>query len=334
MSGEKWQIEWIELAKIISMLLVVFHHSMPNYTGIAYCLNALASTVHFPALATFFFCSGYLSTGWEKKGYAGYIRNRAGRLLIPWLVISLLMLVPKAMLASDELRRSLLSLGELGWMLLDPHGRGIMPHLWFLPALFLISLAVPLVDQVTENRKISCILLFLLLLAASIPTDMTTILCLNEIRMYLLWFVLGFLVHRTSGEVKLRKDRRLIAADAVCVIITLLMIFLGTSFSYSRIVITISGFFGILCTSVFLEEAMKALVRFFSGKTMCVYLWSMCAQNFVEVIFHKVGLNGNLAFLLMFLTGILVPLLMYEVVTCIEKSSGRELKSARSALGI
>ena len=48
------RIAWIELAQIISMVLIVYHHSMPNFTSVHPLLSALGSTVQYPSLAVFF----------------------------------------------------------------------------------------------------------------------------------------------------------------------------------------------------------------------------------------------------------------------------------------
>lgn len=336
MSNSKQRIEWIELAQILSMILIVFHHSMPNFTAVHPILAGLGGTLHYPALALFFFASGWLATGWAERGYPGYIGRRAVRLLVPWIVISLLMLLPKALLASPQARADLLSVGRLGWALLDPHGQGIMPHLWYLPALFLLCLLVPLLERAARHKPAVVILLVAAFACACLPESwvkVTTVLCLNEIRMYLFWFLLGYFGRKRLGEIRFGKSL-LIPAAVLSWTAALLLVFFAGAFPFARVLITAFGFVGILSLALLAAGGLRPLILFFRGKTMCVYLWSLCAQNLVEVLAGKVHLNGELACLIMFVTGLAVPLAICALFSLIEKLSGRRWKALRVALGI
>lgn len=89
------RIEWLTTAQVISMLLVVFHHSIPNYTASGKVFTVIASNVHLFALAVFFWISGYLAEkSIKKESTKEYITKRLFKLMVPFVCINLLMLAP------------------------------------------------------------------------------------------------------------------------------------------------------------------------------------------------------------------------------------------------
>ena len=337
MRTEKKRLVWAELAQVFSMLLVVFHHSTPNYTDVPGALAAFAGSVHLPALAVFFLCSGYFAAGWEKTSYGRYLGRRAARLLIPWVAVSLLMLLPKALLSAPQARSEMLSPLNLLLSFADPHGRGICPHLWFLPTLFLLSLTVVLLRYVARSR-IASVLVPAALFALTVPDlPVPTLFCLNEVRLYLFWFVLGYVLG--ARRLFASCGRAVGIGSSVCAVLfgaaSVLLILYGRSLPVFRALVTVSGAVAILAASVALERPLERFTAFFRGKTFLIYLLSLCAQNFVEVLANRLGVPGSAAFALLFVTGLAVPLAIEAVLRAITVVTKKPLPAfVRYALGL
>ena len=327
------RIEWMELAQIISMLFIVFHHSLPNYTSVVPVAEAFANTVHIPALAVFFFFSGYWSISWKKKGYFGYITQRAVRLLIPWIVLSVIMMIPKAALSNPESREAMRSVQGVAMMLVDPHRHGVLPHLWFLPALFIMTLFVYPWERACTSRSLSAIGLFSAFLLTCLPYQWTTILCINRIKNYLFWYLLGYYIHRNNKHINV-SHKGLLGIMLICNLITVAVILLMETNTLSRILVAVFGMPGILSFSSYMETRMKWLTGVFRGKTFCIYLLSMCAQNFAEVFLSRMDINGNISMLIMFAVGLAVPMLVYWSVMKLEQLSNHRSVIVRTVLGI
>jgi acyltransferase len=111
------------------MVLVVFGHTIPEGVGGSFT-KWLIYGVHMPA---FMFLSGYLVTvaSLRRRTYPQFLRHYWRRMLLPWLVVSLVWGYTFGTFSRDHLLRSLLEL------VIRPQW-----HLWYVPVLFaILSLA-------------------------------------------------------------------------------------------------------------------------------------------------------------------------------------------------
>ncbi len=301
---------WIERAQILAMLLVVFHHSVPNYTASGRLFSLLANTVHLGALAVFFFVSGLLlsQTGaLGRYGYAGYLKRRLPRLLIPYFGVSLLMLIPKYLIGTLIGKGVSLRIVDILYAFADPHGSGICPHLWFLLALALMTVLSPLLLHASRKGWLKWPLLALLAVAACLP-PVTSLLCLNELRSYLFWYFLGICgagVMRRAAEWE--GKRRVWLGFALSLALFLLLTYAAGQTGAVMFALAVTGFAAIVCLSLALRRTVAPL-RVFVGKTFTVYVLSLCVQNLVEAVCHVAGLPWYLAAAGMFVSGLLIPL--------------------------
>ena len=278
------RIAWVERLQVLCMLLVVLHHCVPHgYSG-PEALRRLLDALQYPALAGFFLASGLFAGKWRQEGWRVYLKKRFARLMTPYFCINLLMLAPRYGAALLMGARPRLSLGWLALSFLDPHGEGIAPHLWFLPALMIMSMLLPALDALVCGRRATRLATLAALLALSLlPVTPPTLLCLRELKLYLVWFALGLAVGKT------RDIRRplLTNARALALGVAGLTAFAAQvawpEMPLSPFPATLGGLLALLAASGH-SYGMNGLVAAFRGKTFAIYVLSMCVQNLVEVL--------------------------------------------------
>ncbi len=307
MKSTNGRVLWVERAQVISMLLVVLHHCVPHgYDGPDWLLNLL-NGIQYPALVCFFLTAGLFAPRWRRDGYGAYLKKRALRLLTPWVCVSLLMLAPRYVAALAMGVKAKITPLWLLMSFLDPHGQGITPHLWFLPALMLMAALAPLLDRALRSKTPRAVTLAALLVLSALPVKLPTLLCLNELKLYLAWYAIGYALSQARGDAPpLRGAAGLAAGLGGLIAFALTLLFPG---------LMMATFLQMLGAAALLALAGRskrddALTAFFRGKTYCVYILSMCAQNLAEVLGYAARWPWPLTSLLMLAAGLAVPLLV------------------------
>ena len=308
-SKVKPRVLWIERAQVLSMLLVVLHHCVPHgYDGPAWLLDLLTA-IQYPALVCFFLTSGLLAAGWKKRGWAAYMGRRCLRLLPPYLCVNLLMLLPRyaaARMMGVEVHLT------AGWVLtsfLDPHGQGIAPHLWFLLTLLIMNALLPLLDlAVGRGKGLRAGVLAALLVASALPVKLPTFLCLNELKLYLAWYALGYALALAQGKRNpLRGSTGMAAGLAGLAAFVATLFFPDFAFA---IFLQMAGGGLFLIWLAGRSNADDPLTNAFRGRTYCVYILSMCVQNLAEVVGVSARLPWLVTFLMMLAVGLVAPVLV------------------------
>ena len=315
---------WIALLQTLSMLLVVVHHSVPHgYAGPTWLL-ALVNAIRWPALACFFLTSGALATRWRARGWGKYMKGRFLRLMTPFFFINLLMLAPRYVAARALGSKFRLSLSWLALSFLNPHGQGIMPHLWYLPTLFICAALLPLIDlSAWRSRAVRVATGAALLALSAWPVTLPTLLCLNEIKLYLFWYWLGYALSATRGldcPVP-RKYAPLVGVAGLAVFLSALAMADGP--------LTPAAFMAggaALLVSLSALGGLPAWAAWLSPRGFTIYLLSLCAQNLVEAVGYGVGCPWALTAAAMLVVGLTVPCLVYAL--------GGKIKSASPAANL
>lgn len=147
---EKSRIEWMDVLRGTSIILVVFNHAILFASSsplgapeIAWVLNTIFSPVRMPLMV---FLSGLLVAGSLRRGPRAYVTGKVRRVLWPYIVWSIIAL---ALLYGFGIREGVVggvtahvvTLWDLLLPLYDP-----VEHLWFLYDLFLfymVALVTP-----------------------------------------------------------------------------------------------------------------------------------------------------------------------------------------------
>lgn len=127
----------IDILYTIGIFCVVLGHSHPSdwsaFRGTLFeSIIVFIYTFHMPL---FFFIAGFLfmnSHALERDGYKNWIKNKAVKLLVPYIVLSLIVLLPKYYVEYH----AWITVNSLIEAIFIPR-KGVWGHFWFIPILLL-----------------------------------------------------------------------------------------------------------------------------------------------------------------------------------------------------
>ena len=301
------RILWVERVQVLSMLLVVLHHCIPHgYEGPARLL-ALLEAIQYPALACFFLTSGLFAGKYREAGWPTYMKKRFVRLMTPYFCVNLLMLAPRYVAARLMGVRPKLTPAWLLLSFLDPHGQGIAPHLWFLLTLLLCAALLPVLDSLLRRGRGARYALLIALLALSLlPVRLPSLLCLEELRRYLVFYAAGHALAQYSGLGCPLRGRAGLAVGFAGLAAFALILILCPSSPLADGWYALGGGAALLALAG-LSAGDDPLTRFFRGKTFTIYILSMCAQNLVEAVGYSACLPWPITAGAMLVFGLAVP---------------------------
>lgn len=300
------------------MILIVFSHSIPKMNSTPYLMNQIASHIQLIGLPVFMSVSGYLlvkTNAIEKYGYPIFLRSRFVRLMIPFFSIQLIMIFPKYIISLYSNSNVEISFTATIMAFINPRTFGILPHLWFLPTLMVISVISSLILWVLKNKIFSAVLLVFTLILASIPS-ITNLFYLNDIKNYLFWFVLGAICAKYKFDQIIKHRFMILIFSSVSYF--LIMLFPQES-SILRLLSSFMGLLIILMLSQLLEKPFFRPNEYLCDKTFAIYILSLPAQNIFEIIGIKTGIPWAITMTGMFVTGLFVPLIIVKIVVFFEK---------------
>ena len=143
---------WVDSAKGIGIILVIMGHLL--YSSDIPWLNQIIYSFHMPL---FFILSGYVQ---KKEFKPGFIKNRAKRLLIPYIAFSIMGILYFGL----RLIHQGLSIPEILADFLYVNGEVSNHPLWFLIVLFEISVIIRMMEYPRRSTTIQIILLLLFML--------------------------------------------------------------------------------------------------------------------------------------------------------------------------
>lgn len=313
---------YITIAQIIAMLLIVFSHSFPDRIEAPQSIYECVVYIQSAGLTLFMFVSGFLferTKQIEKYGCMGVIKHRAMRLLIPYVVMQILMLMPKyfiGMLTGTKVEIAIVSVLK---SFLYPR-QGILPHLWFLPTLFLISiLCCSIYSWMKRGRNL--VIVLILSVAVSLNNFDIGLFVISDVLNLFMWFIFGIVTATYKLERYLQRKSlsALILSGGGYMLFLLLSAetpFVDDMMSILQSVCSIA-FILVLC--MLLEKCSTEGVLRFGKYTFTIYILSLPIQNIMEIIFMRIGFGWIADMAGMFVTGIFIPLGVGICVGMIEK---------------
>lgn len=209
MMGRK-RIEWIDIAKGISIILVVYGHCGLNSVPV------IGAWLHAYRMPFFFFVSGLLFSGGKYDTIMPFLQKRVKTLYIPYFVFSAILmlgiwLLDDSRFSTPEHMLQYVKTGWEGWAL------------WFIPVLSLTEILFFFITKVRNEKRKIAILIFLAIIGRGAY--------LYELpNPYNLWFVLtsvlfyGFGSLSKSAIIKLSKQQtgRVFGVSFLCLLSSLL----------------------------------------------------------------------------------------------------------------
>ena len=190
------RIKSIDIARAICIVLVVIGHYFPDGSPLWYCrFRNWIYSFHMPA---FMFISGYVYNLTQRSAkrptYLQFIRKKARRLLVPYFVVSFIIILLK--LSSQYLLKMQIKnpIGPDAFLkiFLGPEAA---VHLWFILALWWIFVIVPLFRSKSSHIVLLAAGTVLHYLPAVIPSiSYPEIFCLDYSARHLIFFAAGMVI--------------------------------------------------------------------------------------------------------------------------------------------
>ena len=320
------------------IILVVAGHStyQLGHAGHVPSICRWLYTFHMPL---FFFISGYLLKYSNTRkgiqlsdmpvfGKDGFITGKARRLLVPYVIISSVVFIPKTMMSAIALRPVDMSVWSYLGMLLYPH-TNVIGYFWFLPSLFLIFCMAYIAAKTKAKTNDS--LLIVCLIAVSIVNPGTGFLGLDSALYNAVFFAAGYMFRKHMLETVVGRHSATAAAVTFTVSVAL-MYAPDTGIRY-----LLTSFNGILMSVALAHLYVAGKMRFLDhldGATYTIYLLSWFPQVVSQQILISLvpGITWHVTTALAFFSGLYVPLMVHRWVR--KRSGSPSCRWINAALGM
>jgi len=299
-AGADSRIIWLDIARALGILLVVFGHVERGLLSSGILNDKIWSQIDFIIytfhMPLFFYLSGLNVMRSRQK--PSFFKRRAKALIIPYIVFSILSGGLQALLASHT--NNSLSLQDLGLILLYP-----IPPFWFLYVLLIYTAIVSLWRPGWQMMAIA-----VLMLLAS-PLVGISAFPLFKILYFFAFFVAGILFPppRLSTGVG-------VSALCICVAYSVMALFLGSSVSsYYALYMLPAAVCGTLGL-IYVAQNLEAKAAFWNSwlasigkKVLAIYVMHIIAAAGTRIILLKMGIDYATVHLLLGLSaGMVLPL--------------------------
>lgn len=269
-------LKFIAYLQIIGIILVVLGHSLHEYPYDKYGNLLVYRMLYSFRMPLFIFVSGFLMlfttriTKKKRPTIKGFISLKVQRLLLPFIVLTLVTFIPRTMMsgiADDAITLSIESLAKS--LLYGNHM--VIPYFWFLQASFILLITTYAIITICEYYEIGHHYIYIgLIIAASIllliPCTPTKLLSLDRVAELGIYFIAGTTYCRYAKQI----DKYIP----------------WTSFPF---LIFIAAIWGLL---FFITENTPFMpVCSFFGIGMCICLAKMLEYNHITVLDHLIGAN-------------------------------------------
>lgn len=320
------------------IILVVAGHStyQLGHAGHVPSICRWLYTFHMPL---FFFISGYLLkysntrkgiqlSDMPALGKDGFITGKARRLLVPYVIISSVVFIPKTMMSAIALRPVDMSVWSYLGMLLYPH-TNVIGYFWFLPSLFLIFCMAYIAAKTKAKTNDS--LLIVCLIAVSIVNPGTGFLGLDSALYNAVFFAAGYMFRKHMLETVVGRH----SATAAAVTFTVSVALMYAPDTGVRYLLT--SFNGILMSVALAHLYVAGRMRFLDhldGASYTIYLLSWFPQVASQQILMSLvpGITWHVTTALAFFSGLYVPLMVHRWVR--KRSGSPSCRWINAALGM
>lgn len=309
-----------DIAKAICIILVVIGHYIPDNSPGWYIMNrTFIYSFHMPL---FMFASGYIYIAFKKEeSYGRFIMKKVRRLMIPYLVTSVLIVTIKLLTERNAYVENPVTMLSYVKILYNPEAGYF---LWFIWALWWMFVLLPLLT----TRQSRLLGFAVALVLHYLPITLTHVFCLEQMRQMLVFFMLGVVIFDYKDYfIKYTKQ------------LALPIIILFAGFEYVYLNPNLGG--GISWLSNLTPYLGIAVVMYFStllankrsvlsSKIFCyiapstyiIYLLHTTFEGFTKAVIHKIPLLENysndmyfvLGALLVIVVGIAGPVLTHRYI--------------------
>jgi len=321
--GTHKKLNYITYLSSFAIFLVVLGHSliyMNDHSLVTKAFIFLHNLIYSFHIPLFIFTAGYLlihtNIDSEKFDYLGFVRRKAVRLLLPYVIISSAVFIPKAIFSDYALRAVDLSLHSYISNIIYPNENVIINY-WFLPTLFLIfcifgGICLKTIKFRNNALPVALLTLILLYLHFYNPLKGAGIFNVAWALSFAIYFWMGCLFYIYKEKlVFLRNPILLMAMTALILVMTglefhnkyfsLIRAFAGIIFAYSLV--------------LFLDYHKLAIFSFMDGYSYQIYLLSWIFETPIRIACYQIlHMNYYLVFVLILFGGLILPIFASKLI--------------------
>lgn len=265
----------------------------------------------------FFFVAGYLmvfSRSIDQLGFVGWAKGKLKKFLVPYVVLTALAYVPKAMLGdtSDAVE---LSVGYfLRTTFLIPR-QGVWGHFWFIATFLVTELYWGLWRAMAKHGSRLAPVLFacgivacLAMMAWPVYTDFFLV---NDLRFHAIFYPLGILLATVKPVLWDKKWKNMLG-----ILLPILPVFLlypygnfgQKAWPFANFFVAMGLIWIVWNLAVLVGQRKSRIVDFLVRDSFTVYLYGWPAQAVADVILRRLGVNWLAIIPVLFVVGFAFPL--------------------------
>ncbi len=301
----------------IGAILAVFGHSHPNnwssFAGtVFYHTIVFIYTFHMPL---FFVIAGillYNSKSIRIKSFSQFIKEKAFKLLTPYVVLSAIFLIPKGYVEHGSL--GFLSFEFIVKSFLIPR-QNIWGHFWFLPTLFICYFVLGGCKKlVARFDKKFFWWIVLPLCAISIGFWVSPIktnwFALKDVTENAFYMVLGMALALCEKRLVLKPNKCLMTICSIVLAAVSVMLYI---FKYSRegkMIISICMVLALLLFAKLIGSFLQKQFDFISKNVFVIYICSWIFQSLMMILLEKLHCKLAVMAPMLFVIGIAAPIVI------------------------
>lgn len=296
------RINWIDIAKGIGIIIVVYWHSLKGvhrYIGFNNVIY-FAQTKLFDCfcMAMFFMISGFFVSSWSSKPFVKALIVKARSLLVPYIIWSFI----------QGLAMLVVHAGNITWKSLVLIPFFTIDQMWFIYDLFIIFILFYVLRRLFHNPNVLLVVSLLLCIAS----PMITFWQLSGIFYYFFFFEIGNYWKLKIGLGNFEKWSILISSFLLFTLVYYINARINSSNIILRIIIAILGSIFVISLSTKIYNKILAKI---GRASMYIYILHFLFMAPTYIALSKIKFDiAWMAIILSFLVGLIIPLLIYKLL--------------------
>lgn len=312
-------LKFIAYLQTIGIILVVLGHSFHEYPDGNHGWNLLSYRMMYSfRMPLFMFVSGFLMIYTKKSttGISSFVNQKIKRLLIPFIVLTLITYYPRILMSGIADDNVVLSIDSF-WKSFVCFNSLTIPFFWFLHASFILLVFTYIVITLAEKTGIRHYIVYLSLIILFIflfifPDDLGDVFSLNKVSRLGIYFVTGCAYCKYSDKIDRYIPWTSISLLLGSAFVWAFLFFVTENTNWS-IICSFTGIF--MCIS-FAKILVARDIRFIDhliGANYIIFLLSwFCNIAAQQILHHYVDLPWWYYSLLSLISGIYIPWLFYR----------------------
>ncbi|GAA0086320.1 acyltransferase family protein [Clostridium sp. CTA-7] len=293
------RIDEVDIIKGIAILLVFIGHAATNsFLPRPSTYEFIVQFIYAFHMPLFFMISGFLSVKSFnmnlKKDYIKFIKNKFNRLMIPFITISLitngLMIIAQVVINKEVNIQNIFEMFKTTAVYPE---NAIMGALWFLYALFIVSVLSPILDKFSWKF----IVVIGILINIFTPKNLY-FLALNRVSFFLIYYFIGMYIRKVydlKNKINYKCNKYIIIVSAAIIAIYSTIITKGIILNQilMNIYMLICGILGIILAlyfAIFIKKynSLKLIFSKLGNYSMDIYIFSWFFQVASMIFITKV----------------------------------------------